>query len=108
MGIGMLYQLNLTPEQWEKVGAIQDEASKKQWELAGKMNDEAIKMRRLMSSEKRDRAAILAQYKKLQELRQQRFQNRLEIQDKIDALLTKEQQSQRRRFGPWWAPGGAK
>ena len=103
MGYGMLAQLNLTAEQWEKVAAIQDEALKKQWEIAGKMNGEAAKMRTLMHAEQRDRNAINTQYKRMQDLRQQRFQARLEAQDKIDALLTKEQKAQRRRFGPWWA-----
>jgi Spy/CpxP family protein refolding chaperone len=102
-GYGMLAQLNLSPEQWEKIGAIQEETSRKQWEVAGRMQDEAIKLRNMMFSEKRDRSALVNQYKKVQDLRQQQFQARLEVQDKIDAVLTKEQKSQIRRFGPWWA-----
>jgi Spy/CpxP family protein refolding chaperone len=101
-GYGMLAQLNLTPEQWDKIGAIQEETSRKQWEVTGRMRDEAIKLRNLMFSEKRDRAALISQYKKVQELRQQQFQARLDVQDKIDGVLTKEQKSQVRRFGPWW------
>jgi Spy/CpxP family protein refolding chaperone len=103
IGYGMLAQLNLTPEQWDKVNAIQEETSKKNWELAGRMQDEMIKLRNMMFSEKRDRSALTNQYKKLQDLRQQRFQARLEVQEKIDGVLTKEQKTQIRRFGPWWA-----
>ncbi len=102
MGYGMLYQLNLTPEQWNKVNEIQQDQAKKNWDLAGKMQEEAFKLRNLMGTEKRDRAAISSQYKKLQELRQQMFQARLDTQDKIEGVLTKEQKGQLRRFAPWW------
>ena len=102
MGYGMLYQLNLTPEQWNKVNAIQQEVVKKNWDLAGKMQEEGFKLRNLMAAEKRDRSVITGQYKKLQDLRLQGFQARLEAQEKIDATLTKEQKGQIRRFAPWW------
>ena len=93
-GYGMLGQLNLTPEQWSKVNAINEEFGKKQWDLAGKMREESFKLRELMTSEKRDRNAINSQYKKLQDIRQQRFQARLDQQEKIDGVLTKEQKVQ--------------
>ena len=102
MGYGMLYQLNLTSEQWNKVNEIQQDQAKKNWDLAGKMQEEAFKLRKLMTAEKRDRAAITSQYKKLQEMRQQMFQARLDAQDKIEGVLTKEQKGQLRRFAPWW------
>ena len=100
-GYGMLYQLNLSSDQWSKVNAIHEDVAKKQWELAGKMREEAYKLRNLMASEKRDRGAITGEYKKLQELRLQSFQARLETQEKIDGVLTKEQKEQLRRFAPW-------
>lgn len=100
-GYGMLYQLNLSSDQWSKVNAIHEDVAKKQWELAGKMREEAYKLRNLMASEKRDRSAITGEYKKLQELRLQSFQARLETQEKIDGVLTKEQKEQLRRFAPW-------
>ena len=102
MGYGMLYQLNLSPDQWNKVNAIHEDLAKKNWDLAGKTQEEAFKLRNLMAAEKRDRSAITGQYKKLQDLRLQGFQARLEAQEKIDATLTKEQKGQIRRFAPWW------
>jgi len=101
-GYGMLGQLNLTSEQWSKINAIHEEQAKKQWDLAAKMRDEAFKLQGLMSAEKRDRSAINNQYGKLQDIRRQRFQARLEAQEKVDDVLTKEQKSQLRRFTPWW------
>jgi Spy/CpxP family protein refolding chaperone len=102
MGYGMLYALNLSQDQWKKANAIHEDLAKKQWELAGKTREEAFKLRNLLSAEKRDRGAITSQYKKLQELRLQSFQARLDVRDKIDGLLTNEQRGQLRRFAPWW------
>jgi len=102
MGYGMLYQLNLTPEQWNKVSAIHEDLAKKNWELAGKTQEEAFKLRNLMTAEKRDSHAVTNQYKKLQEVQLQSFQARLDAQERIDGVLTKEQKGQLRRFAPWW------
>jgi Spy/CpxP family protein refolding chaperone len=102
MDYGMLHQLNLTPEQWKKANAIQEEFAKKSWEIAGKLQDEGFKLRNLMTAEKRDSSAIVSQFMKLQEIRTQRFKARLESQEKIDGVLTKEQKGQLRRFAPWW------
>lgn len=101
-GYGMLYQLNLSPDQWNKVNAIHEDLAKKNWDVAGKTREEAFKLRSLTAAEKRDRSAITNQYKKLQELRLQSFQARLDAQDKIEGVLTKEQKEQLRRFAPWW------
>lgn len=102
MGYGMLYALNLSTEQWNKVNAIHEDLAKKQWDLAGKTREEAYKLRNLMTAEKRDRPAIINQYKKLQDLRTQSFQARLEARDKFDGVLSNEQKGQLRRFAPWW------
>ena len=101
-GYGMLGQLNLSSEQLSKINAIHEDLAKKQWDYAGRMREEAIKLQGLMTAEKRDRGAINNQYKKLQDVRQQRFQARLEAQEKIDGVLTKEQKAQLRRFAPGW------
>lgn len=103
MGYGLLYQLNLSPEQWGKINAIHEDLAKKNWEIAGKLREEAFKLRGLMAAEKRDRSAITNQYRKLQELRLQGFQARLDAQERIEGVLTKEQKEQLRRFAPWWA-----
>ena len=100
MGYGMLYQLNLSPDQWNKVNAIHEDLAKKQWDLMCKSREEAFKLRNLMATEKRDRTAITNQYKKLQEMRLESFQARLDTREKLDGVLTKEQKEQLRRFAP--------
>ena len=102
MGYGMLYQLNLSPDQWNEVNAIHEEFAKKQWDLTGKTREEAFKLRNLMSAEKRDRTAITNQYKKLQEIRLQSFQARSDAHEKLEGVLTNEQKAQLRRFAPCW------
>ena len=100
MGYGMLYQLNLSPDQWNKVNAIHEDLAKKQWDLMGKSREEAFKLRKLLATEKRDRTAITNQYKTLQEMRLESFQARLDTREKLDGVLTKEQKEQLRRFAP--------
>ena len=100
-GYGMLGQLNLTPEQWNKVNTIYQELAKKQWDLNGEMREDAFKLRELMSSEKPDRNAIDQQYKKLQDARRQRFQAQLDAQEKMNGVLTDEQKERLRRFRIW-------
>jgi len=99
-GYGMPYQLNLTLEQRNKLNAIHEELAKKNRGHTARMQEEAFKLRNLMSAENPDRAAITNQYKKLQELRQQRFTARLDAREKIDGVFTKEQKQQLRRFAP--------
>ena len=103
MGYGMLSQLNLSDEQWTKVTDINEEARSKNWALMGRIQDESFKLRKLMAASPRDRKAIAEQYRKLGELRQQRFEAQLETHDKVEAVLTPEQRQQLRRLGPWWA-----
>ena len=98
MGYGMLNQLNLTTEQWDKVNDVHQDQAKKNWDIVGKTQEEAFKLQRLMHAEKRDRTAIVNQYKKLQEARTLMFQANLEAQDKIEGVLTKEQKSMLRRY----------
>jgi Spy/CpxP family protein refolding chaperone len=102
MGYGMLFQLNLSNDQWNKVNAIHEDLGKKQWDLMGKMREEGYKLRNLLVAEKRDRAALTNQYKKVQDLRLQAFQTRLEAREKIEGVLTADQKTQLRRFAPWW------
>lgn len=103
MGYGPLGALNLTEDQRKKIEGIHEEVRRKQWDLMGRMMEERQKLANLLWAEKRDNKAIQEQYKKLQDLRQQHLQLRLEAHDKLEGVLTKEQKEQLRRFGPWWA-----
>jgi Spy/CpxP family protein refolding chaperone len=106
IGYGLLYSLDLTPEQWNRINSIHQDLGKKNWEIAGKLRDEAFRLRNLLAAEKRDRNAVTEQYRKLQDLRLQAFQARLDAREEIEGVLTKEQKERLRRFAPWWMHGG--
>ena len=105
MGFGRaLWSLDLDAGQRKEVLKVQDELRRKNWEVAGKMQDEMAKLRdAYWASEKLDRPATLAAYKRINELRQQRLQNSLDAVDKLDKILTAEQREQIKRWGPWWS-----
>jgi Spy/CpxP family protein refolding chaperone len=107
MGAGMgraLWSLDLTDAQRKEVLKVQDELRKKNWEIAGKVQDEMAKLRdAYWGSDKRDRKAISAAYKRIGELRQQRIENSLDAADRIEKVLTAEQREQVKRWGPWWS-----
>ena len=105
-GYGMQGALDLSDDQRKKVDAVHDELQSRTWEITGKMRAEMAKMREAMASEPRDKAALDASYKRLNELRQQRFDARLAARDQMDAVLTKEQRQSMRRWGPWWMDDG--
>jgi len=104
-GFGPGYGLpgvNLTSEQADKIAGIQEEARRKNWDTIGQLRAETFKLRRMAFAEKIDSAAYLEQQKKVDELRRQMLQSRLETRKQIEAVLTPEQRRQLRQFGPWW------
>ena len=104
-GMGPLSQLNLSKEQQEKIGKIQNDARKKNWDTMGKMMDEQYKLRELYYADKRDSKAITNQYNKISDLQRQMMESSLDTQNKIEALLTKEQKEKIRGYGPCWMMG---
>jgi Spy/CpxP family protein refolding chaperone len=107
MGMGALWHLDLTDAQRQQVLKIQDDLRRKNWDLLGKQQDEQAKLRdAYFGSGKRDRAAIIAAYKRIGELRVQRIENALDAAEKIEGLLTQEQRDQLKRRGPWWSGDG--
>jgi Spy/CpxP family protein refolding chaperone len=108
MGFGYRMQgaLELTDDQRKKLDAIHDDIQGKHWDIVGKMRDEMNRMRELMVADPRDKAMITASYKRMSDLRQQRFELQLAAQDQMDALLTKEQRQKLKRWGPWWMGEG--
>lgn len=105
-GMHALWALDLNDAQRTQVAKIQDELRKKNWELAGKTQDEMAKLRDAYSAGKRDRAAIIGVYKRIDELRLARIENALDAYDRIDAILTPQQREQLKRYGSGGMMGG--
>lgn len=101
--MSLLWQLDLTEAQRQEVFKIHDELRRKNWDLLGKQQDERAKLRdAYLASGKRDRAAIVAAYKRIGDLRVQRIENALEAAERIESVLSPQQREQLRRWGPWW------
>ena len=106
MGLGgPLYQLDLNEQQLSKITQIQDETRRKNWSVMGKLLDEHAHMRDLFLAEKRDPAAIGKQAMKIAELRRQMLEASVEAHNRVEALLTKEQQEQLRSYRRGWMLG---
>ena len=73
-----------------------DETRKANWGIMGAMMDQQAKLRDLYMAPKRDDAAISEAYKHIGQLRQQMFDNAVNAQKRMDAILTKEQRERLR------------
>lgn len=91
---------DLTEQQQAKIAQIQEDFRKKQWDLAAKMDAEQAKLNEIYYSGKRDPAVIDNQYKKIYDLRRQMIQAQVDAQNRMDAVLTKEQRERFRGYGP--------
>ena len=99
---GVFAALNLSDEQRDKIFAIQEAQHKKNWATMGEVRAEQFKLRGMYGSEKLDADKLVAQQKKVDELRQQMLKSRVEAHNQIAAVLTPEQRKQLRQFAPWW------
>ena len=105
-GYGALASLKLTPEQQDKIFAIQEESHAKNFGTMTKIRSEQYKLAKLYNADKADSKAIAEQQKKVDELRRQVLQSRVEARNQIEAVLTPEQRKQFKSFRPWWGPDG--
>jgi Spy/CpxP family protein refolding chaperone len=103
----LMWALDLDDKQVEELAAIHEDLRKKRWELAGKMQDEMAALRGAWQQrgEQRDRAAIVAAYKRLGELRMQMFESALDASERVEKMLNEEQRQKLRRLGPPWMSG---
>lgn len=109
-GMGPMAMLDLSDAQMEQMVKIQAEAMKKQRKLMRQMWNEQENMSDLYDAEERDPAAIGKAYGKLSDLQRQAIEMRIETENKVAAVLTKEQKTQMRRgFGRgmmgYWTSG---
>lgn len=105
LGMGPYYALDLSEQQRTKMSQIQSELRKKNWDVVGKLVDEQARLRELFAADKRDPAAIGKQSMKIAELRRQLLEASVDAHNRMEALLSKEQKEQWRRFGRGWMMG---
>lgn len=97
VGMGPLYMLDLTDAQTAQMEKIQTEMMSKHRTLARQIWDEQERLGDLYGSDKRDPDKIGKVYSKISELQRQMIEMHTEAENKMEALLTKEQKEQLRR-----------
>lgn len=97
VGMGPLYMLDLTDAQTAQMEKIQTEMMSKHRTFARQMWDEQERLGDLYGSDKRDPDKIGKVYSKISELQRQMIEMHTEAENKMEALLTKEQKEQLRR-----------
>jgi len=103
---GAIERLDLSAEQRQQLGRIEGDLRKKNWALMDKMHDAMESLYDQSStSDKSDRAAILAANRQMSDLRQQMLENSLDATDKAIALLTPQQREQYQRLARAWRDG---
>lgn len=93
--------LDLSAEQTSKINKIRDDVRKRHWALMGKMMDENARLRDLRNTERPDPAAIGKQFAKIQEMQRQMLEQSVDAENRMEALLTKEQMEQFRKMRRW-------
>lgn len=104
MGMGPMAMLDLSDAQTAQLQKIQAEFMKAQRPLMRRMWDEKKQLWNLRKAEKPDPAAIGKAYSRLADLQRQALEAHIDAENKMAAVLTKEQQAQMRRgygHGMW-------
>jgi Spy/CpxP family protein refolding chaperone len=100
MGMGPMAMLDLSDAQTAQLQKIQAETMKAQRPLMRRIWDEKKQLWNLRKAEKPDPAAIGKAYGRLADLQRQALEAHIDAENKMAAVLTKEQQAQMRRgFG---------
>lgn len=90
----MLGALALNEDQQAKINQLTDELKHNNWLTQGLINDETAKLRDLYEADKRDLTAIGLEYQKVFDLKRQMILTYLDIQNRIEEVLTPEQLAQ--------------
>jgi Spy/CpxP family protein refolding chaperone len=93
----LLGALALSEEQQGKITKLSDELRHDNWATQGLINDETAKLRDLYEADKRDPAAIGKEYQKLFDLKRQMIETYLDIENRIEEVLTPEQLAQMKK-----------
>lgn len=99
-GMGPMAMLDLSDAQTAQVEKVQTEMMKKQRTLMRQMWEEQGKLGDLMKAEKRDLTAIGKAYVRFADVQRQVLDGHIDAENKMAAVLTKEQKAQMHRgFG---------
>ncbi len=97
VGMGPMYMLELTDAQTAQMEKIQTEMQNKHRKLMRQMWDEQEKLGDMYSSDKRDPEAMGKAYRKMAGFQRQMVEIHADAENKMEAVLTKEQKEKLRR-----------
>ena len=102
-GLGQISRLDLTDQQRDEINKLRDQLRRKHWDIMGKMMDERSKLRDLYAEDKPDAGKIGAVYDDIAKLQKKMVQTRVDSWNKIQDVLTPQQQEQLKawRQGRW-------
>ena len=105
MGMGPIGMLDLSADQRAKLNKLKDEHRRKDWEIAGKIMDEQARLRDLYDTDTLDAKKIGAVYGNIARLQQQAVEANVELYNRMQAVLTKEQREQLKQWRRGMGPG---
>lgn len=97
VGMGPMYMQDLTDAQTAQMEKIQTEMQKKHRSLMRQMWDEQEKLGDMYGADKRDPEMMGKTYSKMADFQRQMVEIHADAENKMEAVLTKEQKSQLRR-----------
>ncbi|HEU0188032.1 MAG TPA: Spy/CpxP family protein refolding chaperone [Gallionellaceae bacterium] len=104
MGYGDYRELGLSSDQQGKITQIRKAVRAKHWALMDDMMDAQDRLQELYDADKQDAAAINRQYKVIDDLRRQMVENSVDANNRINAILTKEQREKLHERGRGYGP----
>jgi zinc resistance-associated protein len=97
--------LNLTPEQVQKMQALQDKFFKETLPLRNELQAKVLELRTLWAQASPDQTKIMAKQKEINALREQLQEKGTQFRLEARNILTPEQQAQLGSYGPGFGPG---
>ncbi len=97
VGMGPIYMLDLSDAQTAQLEKIQTEMQKKHRTLMRQMWDEQEKLGDMYGADKRDPEAMGKAYSRMSDFQRQMIEIHADAENKMEAVLTKEQKEQLRR-----------
>jgi len=97
-GLDAIRGFDLSEDQQERVGALEEQIREKRWSLFESLRAESQKLNALLLGDRIDPGALSEQYARCAQLRRQIFELGLEERQKIDEVLTDEQRAELRRW----------
>jgi len=104
--LGPLDQLDLSRAQRAAINVINGELRDRQSNLDRRLGLEQEKLRALYDAPVRDQSKIDGEFRRIDQLRREKFESTVGARDRIEAQLSAQQKQRLHRIAPRWNAGG--